>query len=193
MIWQQILVESHPELFVRTFRGLLFAPGYPVCPVGWQDIVKRLVERVSAASSGYPVHFTRIQEEYGVLRVHWRARAEPPIQVERAIDEAVALASARSACTCGTCGATGRLFCHGSRLLTACTEHAQGVPVPTSPGLEDVHIVRAVIGGRSTVAFRRYDWITDSFVELSSESLSKKQQTDAFIDIDPGYLGIEEE
>lgn len=172
MIWQQILVESHPELFARTFRGLLFAPGYPVCPVGWQDIVKRLVERVSAASSGYPVHFTRIQEEYGVLRVHWRARAEPPIQVERAIDEAVALASARSACTCGTCGAQGRLFASDFLLFPACKVHQRGTPVPVISGFHDVFLRQGIVRERSALVHVRYDWASDAFVHVPPEEVA---------------------
>jgi hypothetical protein len=50
MTWQEQLIRRHPNLFVRAFRGVPFAPGYPQCADGWQHVVTRLVERVAAAS-----------------------------------------------------------------------------------------------------------------------------------------------
>jgi hypothetical protein len=49
--WQRALIDRHPELFVRTFRGLPFLPGFPNCSEGWRDIVTTVVDRVSASAA----------------------------------------------------------------------------------------------------------------------------------------------
>jgi hypothetical protein len=165
--WRQRLVERHPEVFVRAFRGVPFSPGYPTCSDGWRDIVTNVVERVSAAAAGRPVRFTRMSEEHGSLRIHWTAEADLPDGAELAIQDAVALAEARSACTCQTCGAEGSLYSSGSWLLTACPAHARGVPVPVRHGRENVHHVRGRISEDiGTIACRRYDRTTDRFVDV---------------------------
>jgi hypothetical protein len=165
--WRQRLVQRHPEVFIRAFRGVPFSPGYPACSDGWRDIVTNVVERVSAAAAGRPVHFTRMSEEHGSLRIHWAAEADLPESAELAIQEAICLAEARSACTCQTCGAAGSLYSSGSWLLTACSTHARGVPVPVRRGLENVHLVRRRVGEDiGTIACRRYDRRTDRFVDV---------------------------
>lgn len=140
--WHQQLVDLHPDLFVRTFRGVPVASGYPTCGDGWREIVTKLAERVSAAAVGYPVHFTQILERYGRLSIYWKAEANPPSRVEHAIDEAIELAEARSACTCVNCGAKGHLFSNGS-----CPDHARGVPVPgwrTSTSFEHSSVMTSI-------------------------------------------------
>jgi hypothetical protein len=170
--WQQMLVDTYPLLFVRSFRGVKFSPGYPTCGDGWCDIVTKLVERVSAAAVGYPMHFTQILERYGRLTIYWKADANLPKRVEHAIDEAIALAEARSACTCVDCGAKGQLISSGGCLFTACTEHARGIPVPIRPGTEDLHLVRTFVGDNfHSVACRRYDRVHDEFIEVDPNSL----------------------
>ncbi|MDH2386402.1 hypothetical protein [Bradyrhizobium sp. CER78] len=164
--WQQDLVNLHPEVFVRRFRGIAASPGYPVCHDGWCDIVSKLVERVSAAAAGYPIYFVQILEGRGCLKVYWKADASIPTSVERMINEAIELAEARSACTCAICGAKGQLFSSGNRLLTACPDHSRGNSVPVPSALQDVHIVRAFIRDNLSVACRRYDWLQDKFVEI---------------------------
>src|SRR5215475_2735729 len=93
--WQQLLVQKYPQIFVRSFRGLPFSPGYPVCPDGWGEVVKKLVARVSEASVGYAVQLTEILERHGRLNIYWKADSDLPKRVERAIAEAIALAEAR--------------------------------------------------------------------------------------------------
>ena len=110
MPWQEQLIRRHPNLFVRPFRGVAFAPGYPRCPDGWQRLVTRLAERVAAASAEPAVYFTHIAMEHGMLRVHWSSRSELRRRVALKIEEAVALSEARSVCACAECGAEGRLF-----------------------------------------------------------------------------------
>jgi hypothetical protein len=134
--WQQNLVDQHPELFIRTYRGVPFSPGYPVAGDGWREIVTSLVERVSAAAEGYPIHFVQICERHGRLRVHWKAEANVPKRLEHTIEEAVTRAEARSIYSCLACGAKARLFSSGGRLIPACPDHARGVPVPVRTAIE---------------------------------------------------------
>jgi hypothetical protein len=171
--WQQDLVDLHPELFVGTFRAVPFSPGHPsTCGDGWRDIVAKLVERVSAAATEYPIQFTQIREVHGRLAIHWRAEAALPKHVEYTIEESIARAEARSACSCMVCGANARLFSSGGQLHTACPNHAQGVPVPVPPGMEDLHIVRAFAGDEfHSVVCRRYDRDRDRFVDIDLSSV----------------------
>jgi hypothetical protein len=165
--WQQLLIARHPRLFMRNFRGLAVAPGFPVCPDGWREIVTTMVERVSAATREYPVQFTGIMQKLGTLRICWVSEATLPTRVERAVDEAVALCEARSACSCATCGAAGVLFCAGGLVLPACPAHAQGEAVPARRGFENVYLVREFTRGDSSViACRRYDRDRDAFMDV---------------------------
>lgn len=92
------------------------------------------------------------------------------------VEEAIDLAEARSACTCEICGREGRLYDRGGWLATACPEHARGEPVPVKVGCENLHVVRRLVdGGVRIVSCRRYD-----------------RNADAFVDVDPHSLGIEE-
>ena len=92
-----------------------------------------------------------------------------------AVEDAVALAKARSECTCERCGAQGLLYGDGAWLLTACLPHARGQPIPVRPGFEHLRIEHTVVGGRQVVSYQRYD-----------------RETDSFSDIDPKSLGVEE-
>jgi len=169
--WQQELVQLHLEMFVRTYRGVPFAPGHPsTCGDGWRDIIAKLVERISVAASGYPILFTEISEARGRLRIHWRAEAALPEHVEHEIEEAVALAAARSACSCTGCGAKACLFSSGGRLIPACRDHARGIPVPVRNGMEDLYIFR-VHDGSNGMACVRYDRDNDQFVNVDPASV----------------------
>jgi hypothetical protein len=174
MKWQEQLIRRHPNLFVRAFRGLPFAPGYPVCGDGWKNIVTRLVERVASASKEPAVHFTHIRAEHGILRIHWSSRIELPQRIALAIEEAVALAEARSGCTCVDCGAEGRLFASDFLIFPACDDHQRGTPVPVISGFHDVFLQRGIVRERSVLKRVRYDWTSDAFVGVPPEDLPKK-------------------
>jgi hypothetical protein len=167
MIWQERLIRRYPNLFVRPFRGVGFAPGYPHCPNGWQQVVTRLVERVAAVSQDGTVSFVHMVSENGILRVHWRSRSELQQRTALRIEEATALAEARSACTCVDCGAEGRLFAHDFLLSPFCTNHQRGTAVPVIAGFHDVHLHRGVVRSRPALLRVRYDWESDAFVEVS--------------------------
>jgi hypothetical protein len=170
--WRIEFMRAHP----RIFRGPKAVQGYPECGEGWCDLLDRACGRIEAALAGNGT-FTALQikEKYGTLRFYWRGRL--PSEAKARVEEAIELAEARSACTCEVCGAEGRLHSRGDWLATACFEHAEGEPVPVRPGFENLHIVRRFgAGGVQMVACRRYD-----------------RWTDAFVDADPGSVGIEEE
>jgi hypothetical protein len=118
-----------------------------------------------------------VSEKYGVLRVYWTVNATIPPRTELAIEEAIALAEARSGCTCATCAAEGHLFSTGRWLLTACSEHARGVPVPVRPGTENLYIVRRFVGEDvRVIGCRRYDRMHDRFVEVDPRSRGFEEQ-----------------
>jgi hypothetical protein len=117
----------------------------------------------------------QIKEKFGTLRFYWDGTLSPEARGQ--VEEAIALAEARSACTCELCGAEGQLYQDGATLMTRCADHRQGGVVEKRAGFDNIHIVHQVVDGRlRVVQCRRYD-----------------RETDSFIGIDPTLLGIEEE
>jgi hypothetical protein len=173
MTWQEQLIRRYPGLFVRSFRGVAFAPGYPRCDDGWPDVVTRLVERVAAASSDGTVYFTHMVAEHGALRVHWSSRTELTQRLALDIEEAVALAEARSRSTCAECGAEGRLFVSDFRIYPACKGHERGTLVPIVSGFHDVFVKRGIVRSRPALMSVRYDWASDAFVPAPPGSIFK--------------------
>ncbi|MFC7699459.1 hypothetical protein ACFQX9_22515 [Bradyrhizobium sp. GCM10028915] len=165
MTWQEKLIRRHPTLFVRSFRGVAFAPGYPRCAPGWHHVVTRLVERVADAANDGTVYFTHMVCENGVLRTHWNSRSEIPQRQALKIDEAIGLAEARSASACVDCGAEGRLFATDFVLGPLCKLHQRGTPVPIAAG-RDVFLRRGVVRERPVLVRSRYDWDTDAFLDV---------------------------
>jgi hypothetical protein len=177
--WQADLVDRYPGLFIEEFNGRVTTPGYPTTGDGWRDLVETAVGRIATAVAAAPsgsVGIDQIKEKFGALRLYWHGRNNLPEETCAAVEEAIYLAEARSACTCETCGAEGRLFKHGGRLLTACDEHGKGKVVHVRPGRENIHIVRTVKDGKLIiVSCRRY-----------------VRETDSFVDVPPAELGIKE-
>ncbi len=88
----------------------------------------------------------------------------------------MALAEARSGCTCEICGRAGLLYAQGDWLATVCPDYARGKPVPVQPGFENVHFVRTFEAGRYPIAScRRYDRDADTFVDVDPQSLGIKE------------------
>jgi hypothetical protein len=173
--WRVELIGKYPDLFQppADFPGA--AQGSPECDAGWHDLLDRLCVRIRAAvhADGGPFKFSQVKEKYGTLRVYWDGGVAPATDAE--IEGAIALAEARSACTCEVCGEPGRLR-SGAWLTTRCEAHAEGrAPAPVRPGLENVHVVRHGLGADARTTCRRYD-----------------RQNDVFVDVDPATLGIEE-
>lgn len=172
--WQRDLIKRYPQLFEITESGRIGTPGYPTVGPGWRDLVETAVARIAdavAAAQPGRAKIVQIKEKFGDLRLYWQGW-QLGAAAEAAIDEAVALAEARSACTCETCGDEGRLHDKHGWLLTACDVHAQGDPVTVQPGWENVHVVRTIDAGKiRIVSCRRYIRATDSFVDLDPKSI----------------------
>jgi hypothetical protein len=177
--WQAQLVARFPALFSQETNGRVSAPGFPSVGDGWRELVETAISRIAIAVAAVPggsLKIGQIKEKFGTLRLYLDKREGLPEATCAAIDEAICLAEARSACTCETCGAEGRLYDKGGYMFTACDEHAQGKAVEVRPGRENVHIVRTLQNGQlSIVTCRRY--IRD---------------TDSFVDVTPGEIGLNE-
>jgi hypothetical protein len=167
--WRIEFLKAHPLLFGRCSQG------YPECGEGWHDLLERCCVRIEATlAEGDWFTAEHIKSKYATLRFYWGGRLSDAAKAQ--IEEAIELAEARSACTCETCGKLGHLYERGDWLATACSEHAQGEPVPVKPGHENLRIVGRLVEDRISIAScRRYD-----------------RDADTFVDVDPQSLGIEE-
>ncbi|MCK1606347.1 hypothetical protein IVB02_34395 [Bradyrhizobium sp. 166] len=175
--WRTELIGTYPDLFHPPADNPGVAQAYPECGEGWCDLLDRLCVRIRAAvqADGGTFKFTQVKEKFATIRIYWDGRLSP--DAAALVEEAIALAEARSACTCEECGELGRLYQSGNWLMTRCAAHAKGLPVDTRPEMENIHIVRRLAAGQvQLLSCRRYD-----------------RQSDAFTDVDPTSLGIEED
>jgi hypothetical protein len=169
--WRVELIEAHPNPFHPPVDAPEATQGYPTCGDGWRDLLERLSTRIEAAiaEGGDWLRILEIQERYGTLRFSWRGELSD--ESRRKIEEAIALAEARSACTCEECGEAGRLHRHGGMWTTRCPAHAKGEPVRIEAGLESFHVIRVVDLHDMRVFFcRHYDRVNDAFVDIPPEA-----------------------
>jgi hypothetical protein len=171
--WRNDIVDRYPKFFTQQVRGRACRPGRPTVGDGWQDLVERAIRRIAAAAPLGGVTIEQVTEKYGTLRLNCRGTTAMGPNARAAIEEAVALAEARSACTCEKCGQEGALYSAGSWLITACPEHARGEAVPVKPGHDNLHIVRS--WPDLVISCRRY-----------------VREPDVFVDVDPRVLGDED-
>jgi hypothetical protein len=175
--WQDALVARHLHLFLSGSNQTCI-PGFPLVGDGWRELVETAVGRIAdvvAAAPSARVTIVETKSKYGTLRTYWDGSGLTET-AENAIADAVAKAEARSACTCDVCGEAGVLHQVGGQLLTACAEHAKGVPVPSKQGWENIHLLRSTRDGKPAIIVRR------RYIH----------ETDEFVDVDPSSLGIEE-
>jgi hypothetical protein len=164
--WRIELIDAHPSLFHPPEGHPEQASGYPWCDQGWRDLLERLCGRIEAAlREGETMRIIQVKEKFASLRCYWSGELSP--ETAAAIMVAVALAQARSACTCEQCGEPGWLYNNGGFYTTRCAVHAKGMAVPPEPGRENVHMVRRK-WGTSDVYYARYDRETDTLTEVSS-------------------------
>jgi hypothetical protein len=168
--WRIELIEAHPNLFHPPEAHPEAADGYPTCGDGWRDLLERACIRIEAAlaDGGGTFRASPIKEKFAGLRFYWQGEVSP--ETGARINDAIALAEARSACTCETCGEEGQLYRHGGIYTTRCAAHAKGQPVPAEPGRQNVHVVRRATPDRFRVAPRRYDRATDTFIDVPPAS-----------------------
>jgi len=160
--WRFELASALPDFFApRPGRPA----GLPECGPGWCWIIDRCCVRIAAAlEDGERFRFERIRQQEGALRIAWGGRLSAAS--EAAVRAAIDLAEARSVCVCEICGARGRLYRADDVLATRCSDHREGVPA-LRPDLENVHLTQVTVKGRlRVVVAARYDFETDSFVEL---------------------------
>jgi hypothetical protein len=171
--WQSDLIERYPRLFTVTENGQTYAPGCPSVGDGWRELVETAVGRIADAIAAAPdcLRIVQIKEKYATIRICWWPGPGFTDAMHVAVEEAVDLAKARSACTCETCGEPGRLFKRGGWFITACDEHSEGEPVVQRRDLENVHVVYRIVDGEPVRRARRYIRATDSFVDVPSGSL----------------------
>jgi hypothetical protein len=167
--WRDALVSKHRLLFEDENGN---CSGYPTTGDGWRELVERAVDRIAAAIGKGKLTIVQIKQKYGSLRLYHSSTFHLDEAAQDSVEEAVAFAEARSACTCEVCGDQGRLFERGDWLATACEKHAVGQSVPVPAGWENVHIVRKFEAGHPrTIACRRYVRATDTFEDVSPFSL----------------------
>jgi len=170
--WRIALIEAHPRLFHPTQAHPERVKGYPACGDGWRDLLGRACARIEAALADGGGSFTawQIKEKFAALRFYWGGQVSPEVRLR--IEEAIALAEARSACTCETCGEPGRLYQVSGWYTTVCRAHAPAdvEPVPLKPGCENVHVVRIATPDGFRRVRRRYDRAADSFVDVGPAS-----------------------
>jgi hypothetical protein len=107
----------------------------------------------------------QIKEKYGTQRFYWQGSLSADAVAR--VEEAIALAEARSATTCDVCGEEGQLH-DDLWLVTRCDAHAEGRPaVAVEEGFENLRVERTMVGGRVHVRYRRYDRGTDRFVDVA--------------------------
>jgi hypothetical protein len=100
--WQAQLVARHPGLFNQEINGPVIAPGYPMVGDGWRDFVETAIGRIASAVAAVPagsLKIGQIKEKFATLRVYLDGSKRLPESTNAAIDEAIDLAEARSACT----------------------------------------------------------------------------------------------
>lgn len=171
--WGAELINAHPVLFHSS--GLRAALASPNCGAGWRDLLERCCVRIEASLDAKDrFEFQRIKSDYGGLRIYWGGRMSAPVAVR--IREAVDLAEARAECTCEICGDEGRLHRHSDRLSTRCARHANGRPVESRPGFENLHLIQVLVAGRvPAVRCARYDRATDTFVDVLASTLGTEE------------------
>jgi hypothetical protein len=174
--WRVELVRAYPDLFHPLPDSPGVAQASPECGEGWRDLLERACTRIRAAvqADGGSFKATQIKEKYATLRFYWEGALSP--KADAPVDEIIDLAEARSACTCEVCGEEGRLYQSGCWMMTRCALHAEGRAVVIEPSFENVQVKERIVGERREIICRRYD-----------------RETDSFIVIDAGSLGIEEE
>jgi hypothetical protein len=173
--WQSQLVARYPDLFNQEIYGRVIAPGYPGVGDGWRDLVETAMGRIAGAVAAAPrgsVKLGQVKEKFATLRIYLDRRRALSDQANAAIDEAIELAEARSACTCETCGAEGRLFKSGGWFMTACDAHGKGKPVPQKTGLMNLHVTRGIVDGKRVIRTQRYVRATDTFEEIDPSTLN---------------------
>lgn len=171
--WRDALWTAHRSLFEGTAP---FATGIGTLPLGWRELVETLCMRLTAAATGASgrVLVSRLEEDRAVLQVGWET-ASPGTGFEVEAADAVARASARSACTCSVCGRAGKRYRVGIGVFAACPLHRPLGSIEVSPNWPTIRTTRGFVeGGSRIVVCEAYHRGYDRFVAASPEALGIK-------------------
>jgi hypothetical protein len=171
--WRDALVERYPAL-LKDEDGRPI--GYPEVGDGWAIVVVQAVDCIAAVARGAQedIRIVEVKEKFGTLRIYTNALRSSTAAA--AVEDIVALAEARSECTCDICGNEGVLYQSGDVLITRCAAHGAGAPVLVRAGWENVHIKRHLKGGEVSIVYcRRYDRDNDVFVVVPPSTLGIKE------------------
>jgi hypothetical protein len=139
--WRSELMKAHPRLFGVMADEPELSLGYPSVRDGWRDLVERLCVRIeSALQDGETFRFVGIVQKFGLLRVDWDGEVSEETRAR--IEEAVALAEARSSCTCEICSQEGEKYHAGKVIMVRCEAHAEGRPLTAARANQRLHLAR---------------------------------------------------
>jgi hypothetical protein len=173
--WREELVEKYPAMF----EGPGLRSSHAEVEDGWRVLVQTALGRLAdilRERPGTSLVIDQIKSQFAHLRLYSHGNYMSDAETRERVELVVALACARSACTCEICGAEGRLFDRAGWLHTACDEHGEGKRVEVRPGFENLHVVRTLRDGHLRVVIcRRY-----------------VRETDSFSDVDPASIGLDE-
>ncbi|WP_027515657.1 hypothetical protein [Bradyrhizobium sp. WSM1417] len=163
------LLQRHPRLFPQDEPKLSF--GHLDVREGWCDLVERLCVRIEMAlQDGETFRFVGMLQKFGLLRIDWAGEVSASTRAR--IEEAEALAEARSSCTCEVCGAEGEKYHESKNVMVRCEAHAEGRPLIEARANNRLHLVRVVQPPNPPIrAVCRYDRENDVFIDAGSSTL----------------------
>lgn len=171
--WRDALWADHVSLFEGSSP---FATGLGTLPIGWRELVESLCSRLAtvAPAEAGRLRITRLENDQATLNVAWETNP-PHGGVDAETAEIAARATARSACTCETCGLTAARYRTGSSTTAACPMHRRRGSIEIAPNWPTIRTTRAFVDGRSRiVACEAYDRGLDRFIATSPSALGIK-------------------
>ena len=94
------------------------------CGIGWFDLLRDFLDRASALArpAGSTITLQRIKEEFGEIRIYFRAEGLDDEAMD-ALLAAAQTAGKTSVATCEECGRPGRIGAINGIYATLCDEH----------------------------------------------------------------------
>lgn len=162
--WRIDLIEAHPALFYRPTGTSETVQGYPECGQGWRDLLERACVRIEAAlAEGGAFTALQIKEKYGTLRFYWRGRLTSGVKAK--VEQAIALAEARSESRCALKLKTSLLKPISSLAAVRRTQPTSGIPVTL---FRIRNLMRAISAPRCAATRLNWQWcVGNQFLEIA--------------------------
>jgi hypothetical protein len=144
--WRDDLKDRYIFLFGADATRYIRAPQLSTLRDGWREVAERLclqLALIMSASSGARLIIERIRSKNGVMDVSWSGSGLDK-ETAAQVNEAIALAMARSACTCEECGEVVRLLVSFPAL-----KWSYSGSKPNCPRLAEKSIVTSTTSARS--------------------------------------------